>query len=388
MRYSTIVEKSEEALNLIIEKAMEFDQERVIDGLQVRHYSVDDVLMLTSLVEEYHGKLRKEIVALVKFSQNFNSQYATDNNKCFDTASRLFNRLRSSIAGTKKLYKKFCPLLRRKGPCCNGQEQRPSVFTHSMLNVHQTLLFGFEGYDACAEELYHTMEEFFGDLVVGLKLCRDVMQQEREIRGDYPRLLGIYESCCERVVNESRGLIQTLEQYRDLTMDDVTLRKSAARSMQQFVCDGFHTYDKSQFQMHAVMDAISKGRRNGLTEVESVLWNNNREFVTKVRLVISRLDDLEPRGMKDRTTGRYKLSAKVVAMLMKWCGITGSGKEQQFVEEYFNKNYKGKYQTIGSSGVNSAKNKFTNMEYTNFCFALSEISSPDYKAKPKLKIVD
>lgn len=388
MRYSTIVEKSEEALNLIIEKAMEFDQERVLYGLEVRHYTVDDVLMLTSLVEEYHGKLRKEIVALVKFSQDFNSQYATDNNKCFDTASRLFNRLRSSIAGTKKLYKKFCPVLRRKGPSCYGRVQRASVFTHSMLNVTQTQLFGFEGYDACVEELYHAMAEFFGDLVVGLKLCRDVMQQEREIRGDYPRLLGIYESCCERVVNESRGLIQTLELCRDLTMDDVTLRKSAARSMQQFVCDGFHTYDKSQFQMHAVMDAISKGRRNGLTEVESVLWNNNREFVTKVRLVISRLDDLEPRGMKDRTTGRYKLSAKVVAMLMKWSGITGSGKEQQFVEEYFNKNYQGKYQTIGSSGVNSAKNKFTDKEYTNFCFALTEISSPDYKAKPKLKIVD
>lgn len=381
MRYSTIVDKSEDTLNLIIEKAEEFDQERVLNGLDVRHYAVEEVQMLVAHVREYHAKLQKEIVALVKFSQDFNKQYATDNNKCFDTAGRLFNRIRSSIAGTKKLYKKFCPRIRRQGPMRDGVEQRPSVFTHSVLSMqeHTSSLFGTEGYHECVDELCKEMEGFFRDLVIGLKLCRDVMQQEKEIRGDYPRVLSIYERCCSEVVNESRGLMQTLEQCRDMQADEMTQKKTAAKSLQKFVSDSFHTVDKSQFQMHAVIDAISKGKRNGLTELESVLWNNNLEFVQQVRLAIQRFDELEPRGQMDRMAGVCKLSAKYVAMLMKWCGITGTGKEKQFVEEYFNRTYQGMYKRLGYSSVNTAKNKFTDEEYETFCKEVTEIISPEHK---------
>lgn len=388
MRYNTIVEKSEDTLKLIIEKAEEFDQKRVLNGLDVRHYSVEEIQMLVAHVREYHAKLQKEIVALVGFSQDFNKQYATDNNSCFDTAGRLFNRIRSSIAGTKKLYKKFCPKIRRQGPVREGVEQRPSVFTHSMLSVREYShsLFGMESYHACVEELCKEMEGFFKDLVVGLKLCRDVMQQEREIRGDYPRVMSIYERCCNEVVNESRGLMQALEQCRDMQTDEMTQKKTAAQSLQKFVSDSFHTVDKSQFQKHAVIDAISKGKRNGLTEEEALLWNNNLEFVKQVRLAIQRFDELNPRGQKDRTAGKYKLSAKYVAMLMRWCSITGSGKEKQFVEEYFNRTYRGVYKTIGSSSVNAAKNKFTEREYESFCEEVTDVISPDHKRKTMMKV--
>ena len=387
MRYTTIVDKSEDTLNLIIEKAEEFDEERVLNGLELRNYSVDEVQMMTSHVREYHAKLQKEIIALLKFSQDFNKQYATDNNGCFDTASRLFNRIRSSIAGTKKVYKKFCPKLRRQGPVKDGVEQRPSVFTHSLLSINEfpASLFGREGYHECVNELLKCMEDFFKDLVTGLKLCRDVMQQEREIRGDYPTVLGIYEDSCKKVVKEARGIMQLLEKNSDTKVDEMTRKKSCAKSLQSFVCESFHTVDKSQFQMHAVMDAISKGKLNGLSKIESLLWNGNQEFVGKVRLAISRFDRLNPKGLKDKASGMFKLSAKYVAMLMQWCAITGTGKEKQFVEEYFNKTYQGAYKHIGSSSVNSAKNKYTKKEYDSFCEYLNAITSEEYAQTATLK---
>lgn len=388
MQYTTVVDKSEETLCLIIEKAEVFDQERVLNGLDMRHYSQDDVRMLTTLVTEYHAKLQREIVALVKFAQDFNKQYATDNNKCFDTASRLFNRIRGSIAGTKKLYKKFCPRLHHTGLSKEGVVQKQSAFTHSLLNVGQHQLFGLEGYEECVGELCHKMEAFFRDLVVGLKLCRDVMQQEREIRGDLPRVLSIYENCCSQVVNESRGLMQTLERCGQVDDDEMTSKKSCAASLHQFLSDRYHTLDRSQFQMHAVIDVISKGRRNGLTGLESMLWNNNQEFVQEVRLAIARLDRLRPAGQMNRSTGVCKLSAKYVAMFMQWCGITGTGKEKQFVEEYFNRSYQGRYQTLSSSSVNAAKNKYTAHEYTYFCRQLTEIISPEHQQEPILKVVE
>lgn len=388
MQYTTVVDKSEETLKLIIGKAEEFDQERVLNGLDMRHYTQEEVRMLTSLVTEYHAKLQREIVALVKFAHDFNKQYATDNNKCFDTASRLFNRIRGSIAGTKKVYRRFCVKVRRKGPVREGAEQRQSVFTHSLLNVGQHVLFGLETYDECVGELCRRMEEFFRDLVVALKLCRDVMQQEREIRGDLPRVLSIYETCCSQVVSESRGMMQALEKCGQVEADEMTSKKSCAPSVQQFVSDRFHTLDKSQFQMHAVMDVICKGRRKGLTELESILWNNNLEFVQQVRTAMARFDELQPAGQMNRVTRVCKLSARYVAMLMQWCGITGTGKEKQFVEEYFNRTYQGRYQTLSSSSVNSAKNKYSEQEYTDFCLQLTEIISPEHQQRPRLKIVE
>ena len=388
MRYTTIVDKSEETLNMIIGKAEEFDQERVLNGLDMRHYTQEEVRMLTSLVTEYHAKLQREIVALVKFAQDFNKQYATDNNKCFDTASRLFNRIRGSIAGTKKVYRRFCLKRCRKGPVREGSEQRQSVFTHSLLNVGQHVLFGLETYDECVGELCRRMEEFFRDLVVALKLCRDVMQQEREIRGDLPRVLSIYETCCSQVVSESRGLMQALEKCGQVEADEMTSKKSCAQSVQQFVSDRFHTLDKSQFQMHAMMDVICKGRRQGLTELESMLWNNNLEFVQQVRTAIARFDELQPAGQMNRVTHVCKLSARYVAMLMQWCGITGTGKEKQFVEEYFNHAYQGQYQKLSSSSVNAAKNKYSTEEYTDFCLQLTAIISPEHQQKPLLRVVE
>lgn len=47
MRYTTIVDKSEETLIMIIGKAEEFDQERVLNGLDMRHYTQEEVRMLT-----------------------------------------------------------------------------------------------------------------------------------------------------------------------------------------------------------------------------------------------------------------------------------------------------------------------------------------------------
>lgn len=377
MRYNTIVEKSEETLNQIISKAEEFDQERVLNGLDMRHYTRDQVQMLSSQVAEFHAKLQREIGALLKFAQDFNQQYATDNNKCFDTASRLFNRIRGSIAGTKKVYKKFCLKLCRKGPVKEGTEQRQSVFTHSLLNVGQHVLFGLETYDECVGELCHKMEEFFRDLVVALKLCRDVMQQEREIRGDLPRVLSIYEACCSQVVSESRVLMRILERCSQVEADEMTSEKSCATSVQQFVSERFHTLDKAQFQAHAVLDAIRKGRRKGLTGLESMLWNNDQQCVMRVRQAIAHFDELEPRGLLDRASGQYKLSARYVAMLMQWCGITGTGHEKQFVEEYFNSTYKGRYKVIGSSSVNTAKNRYSAKEYSDFCARLLYIIEPE-----------
>ena len=371
MKYTTIVDKDEQTLHMLIDHAEQFDRDRVLNGLQVRRYTIAQVHALTADVKEHNARLEKEIIALVQFSQDFNLQYATDNNACFDTAAKLFNKLRSSISGTKKMYRKFCPRTRRRGPVRDGIEQKPSVFSHSSLGVNHYMhtLFGTEGYDHSVQLLCQEMEHFFRTLVIGLKLCRDIMQQERDIRNDYKTVLVIYQNCCRQVIQETHGLMRYLEPTIATVTDDLTKKQDSGMTLQQI----YHTVDKSQFQIHALANAINQGRRNGLTQTESLLWNNNRQLVTQVRLAIEHFDRLSPRGQHDNTTGKYKLSARYVAMFMKWCGITGSGKEKQFVQEYFNKTYHGTYQCISSSSVNSAKNHFTDTQYDTFSRQLTHI---------------
>lgn len=384
MLYSTLVDKSEATMNLLIARAEEFDQDRVLDGLDTRHYSVMEVKKMTAFVNEHLARMQQEVLALQEFAQDFNRQYATDNNACYDTATRLFSRLRSSIACTRRMYQKFCPRTRRRGPVKDGVEQPLSAWTNSLLGTpdYGRSLFGTQTYDTCVDDLCRAMEQFFAGLVIAMKLCRDVMQQERAIRRDAHRVRSIYDECYRRVLDEAGSLITMLQQTNGWQPDEMTRRKTATPSDDALLCDRFHTMTKSDFQRHAVTDHLSRGRHAGLTDVESLLWNNDREQVARVRQAIAHFDEVEPAGQHDRATGRQKLSSVHVAMLMQWCHITGTGKEKQFVEEYFNKTYQGRYQPVGSSAVNAAKTRITPAAYVPFAAHLDALLSPGHPHVP------
>lgn len=58
MLYSTLVDKSEATMNLLIARAEEFDQDRVLDGLDTRHYSVMEVKKMTAFVNEHLARMQ------------------------------------------------------------------------------------------------------------------------------------------------------------------------------------------------------------------------------------------------------------------------------------------------------------------------------------------
>ena len=94
MRYNTIVEKDETNILKLISAAEQFSEERFLEGIKIKRYDVYDIKQTTIWVQEHQQMLNREYRALIKFSESFISNYATDNNKCFDTAYRLFNKIR------------------------------------------------------------------------------------------------------------------------------------------------------------------------------------------------------------------------------------------------------------------------------------------------------
>ena len=108
MIYHSIVEKDESGLQMILEAAEKFEKDKYLYAITERHFNKNEVLEILYFVKEYRIKLEKEHYALAMFAITINKQYATDNNKCFCTAEKIFNRIRSTISGSKKIYKKLC----------------------------------------------------------------------------------------------------------------------------------------------------------------------------------------------------------------------------------------------------------------------------------------
>lgn len=355
MLYSTIVDKNEEGLQMIINAAEKFEQGRYLNAIYDCHLKKDEILGITKYVQEYHAKLSREHLALAKFALTFNKEYATENNKCFDSAARLFNKIRSTISGSKKIYKKFCRTVRKRIPAT--VPQHPSVFKRSELvnDYYSGQLFGIETYDECVQKLYEHLEKFFYELVKCLALCRMIIMEESLIRNTPERCANIYRECYEKMVGNSRMMVRTFKESRVMPDSELEERRKKAGSLRDFICSNYHMYDPAEFQMHVVVSELKKGDK--MTDEEKILFGaDNIELSEKVRLVIKHFDELEQNAHKGKHKDKH--SAYCVASFMLWCGIgnTPDDKVKLFVEEYFNKTYKGEYPPVKTNAVNSAKN--------------------------------
>ena len=86
MKYKTIVDKNEGSLLQIIKAAESFNAGGFLESLRKRNLSTYEIEQLTDEVREYQLKMNREVKALVRFSETFLSSYATENNRCFETA--------------------------------------------------------------------------------------------------------------------------------------------------------------------------------------------------------------------------------------------------------------------------------------------------------------
>lgn len=356
---------------MIIEAAKKFEQGKYLDAIYNCRLKKEDILGIAEYVKEYKARLSREHLALAKFALTFNNEYATENNKCFDSAEKLFGKIRSTICSSKRIYKRFCRTVRKRSP--PAAPLGPSVFKRSELvnDYFSEQFFGIETYDECVKNLYEQLEDFFIELLKCLALCRMIIMEESTIRHSPERCMNIYRDCYDKMVNNSRMMVRAFKECKMVPNSEFEERKKNAVSLRDFICSNYHMYDLSQFQMHVV---VSELRKDGsMTDVEKILFGpNNKEFAEKAKLVIQHFDELENNAHKGKHKNKH--SAYCVASFMLWCGvgITLDDKVKMFVEDYFNNTYKGEYPPAKTNAVNSAKNillyspKESNLDNINF----------------------
>ena len=190
--YNTVVDHNEETLSMLIKYAQKgIELPNILEAISMKQMSELDIWNLVIELRMKKDLMNREAIALADFSENFNKMYATDNNKCFEVAQRLFGKIRSTISGYKAVVKKFCP---SPGTKRSAKFVRPSSFARTVIFNRQWYgdLFP-ETYPEAVRSLYQELTDFFALTTVTLALCHRVIMDENRIRNNYFILKRIYD---------------------------------------------------------------------------------------------------------------------------------------------------------------------------------------------------
>ena len=346
MRYSTIVEKDDKTLLEIIDMLEQFEKERFIAGLQMRHYSTFQIEQTLDMVRSYQSRLNMEARALSNFSESFIRQFATDNNKCFKEAQRYFNRIRSTLCALKKVFQMTCQKSMAQLP--EGKEH-PSVFERSPLGkgAYMVDMYGLASYDDAVQQLYHEMETLLTTATATLALCHQMIENEKMIREDAELLKSIYHNSCQQLMGSVREYAGMMEAPDQLPETDLNKRRRKARSMDDFLRAEYHNVPKQEFKKYVWLEAVRQGRNDGLTEEETFLWPNNHEKVQAVRWAIENFDMMDVEGQLG------KLNSVSMVYFLKWCGVEKAKEKRLY--QYFCDTYKGKFHPLVWSSISKER---------------------------------
>ncbi len=346
MRYSTIVEHDDKALLEIIDALEQFEKDRFIAGIQARNYTTFDLEQVLEMIHVYQSKMNIEARALAKFSETFIGEFATDNNKCFESAGRLFNRIRSTLSALKKVFHKTCPRSMSQLP---QGVQNPSVFERSALSRGACVIdmFGLESYSEVVQKLYGDLETLLTTATNILSLCHQMIESEDNIRHDTEQLKTIYRQSCNQLLSSVHEFAAFMGTPQQIPESELTKRKANARSMDEFLEREYHNVAKHEFKKYVWIEALRKGKNKGLSEEELFIWGEHTDKVEDVRWAIEHFDEMVVEGQQG------KLDSTIMVYFLKWCGVHKYKEKRLY--KYFCDNYHGRYQPLVWSAISKER---------------------------------
>ncbi len=354
MLYSTIVQRDETGLNAIYEAAREFEEENVLEAIVACKFDKKKLEQTLNLVRMYQSRLNIESMDLVEFSDNFIESYATDHNECFRLAEKLIRRIGTTITGSMKIFRKFCPVVRRK---YEGSNVVPTLkYTRLSYRQFYGQFFGVEVYINLVHTLLHEISTFFHHLVTTLMVCKDMIRKEEQVRGDFERVKEIFEKSCDEVLHSFHDVFDIFGQPKLVSDEELAERRKNARPLKEWLAKEYHTHNRAWLKREAFLYRLASGRQYNLDERASYLWANNPEWGRKVCDIIPKLDTLKiPFKHSTKAEMMDKIGtfdAREMVFLIKWSGVShmsndgkkviDEAKEKQFYL-YIQEKYNGEY---------------------------------------------
>lgn len=325
MLYNTVVQRDETGLNQIYEAVRAFEEENVMEAIIDCKFDYKKLDQTLSLVRIYQNRLNIESADLVEFSENFIEQYATDNNKCFHVAEGLLRQIRTTITGSVKIFRQFCPRVRHRYE--NGGRIVPVLDKSRLTTRHyHGHFFDADVYGERVQTLAHELAGFFYHLLNTLKLCKEMIRKEELVRKDFIRLKEIFDKSCEDALKSLRGVFDTFGQVKLVTDEELEERRKNARPLKEWLARDYHCHDKQRMKREAYFRELKSGSQYGLDEKASVLWAHNPEWGREVCAQIAHLDRLNI-GVKHSKKAEEKgklgtFDARAMAYMVKWSGVS------------------------------------------------------------------
>ena len=333
MIHWTEIEKSKEGIHQILEVIKNYEKDgeiRFIAGIQERHFSEYKIQQLICIVRERLNMSRRELLRLSEIALTYNKLWATDDNNCFRDAEKLFRKIRSTLKGTKIIYKKFTPICKKNAP---DKDFRPSVFVKSTLAYAECGrdLYGLDSYPDSVSTLYAEMGAYFTNVIAVLVICHQELTKEAMISKDADLCLQLLNEQCITIVGDMKDVIGMLS--KETAEQNELLKKSKKiGSLKTFAQEGFHKYNIESVTRYATSRAVENGAAFGLDDIESLYFANNHEKGRKAKEIMSSFDTYAEKGrgkMMDTTA---------IAEFVCWTEL-GIAKGYS----YFASTYKGNY---------------------------------------------
>ncbi len=355
MLYSTILQRDQTGFDQIYEAARSFEEEKVLEAIIICKFDTKKLNQTLNLVRIYQLKLINESMDLVEFSQTFIEEYATDHNECFRLTERLIRRIGTTMTGSMKIFRKFCPVVRRKLDD-RGNIVPTLEYSRLVFKQFSGQLFGPEVYIDIVKTLLHEMATFFYHLVTTMQVCKDMIRKEEEAMGNIDYLKRIFEKSCNEALKGVRDVFDTFGQVKIVSDEEINEHRKNARPLTEWIAKEYHAHDKKWMKREAYFHRLQSGNKYGLDETQSILWNRNPAWGCKVFETIPKLDSLNipyKHSKKAREQGKLgTFDAREMVYFIKWSGVSylsadgkiviDEPKERQFYL-YTQRQYKGNY---------------------------------------------
>lgn len=131
MKYTSVLEASEQSFQNLIADAEDFENDKIFASIRSRDYDESEINLINAEVKICIAKIEKEYIALEKFSKEFNKLYATNYNQCYDTALKLCRKLRSTLAEPRNFLERCVPSFARSQHAVEQKRSYLFLTTHT-----------------------------------------------------------------------------------------------------------------------------------------------------------------------------------------------------------------------------------------------------------------
>lgn len=351
-------------LDQMAEMAQQLEGTKTMASLARHSYASADLAYKTSYIQMLTSHLNLLYLALQKESENYQERYQAAHPGIFHDVMTRCQELKDTILGNSmQTIKK---ILRSKSTPSHG------------IRMHQP-------YPESAFTFCEAMLQTRRLMTQIMLTCRNLIQEENDIKLDADRCQQIYNDCYKNAVQKNQPFIHiilkthaVLDPSEPKAYELACLMKKA-KNWQEVICQGFHAYDDSSFQLFVVHDYAERIRCQQRQSQEQSLWADNEEMTRKVIHVMENFDRLgdEVLGRRQKANGnKHAIKAKSVLMLYRWCTDRGcQASESRFVS-CFRQHYKGAHNPPTLSSVNGKKNRsaFTLEEFASFAKKVDRIA--------------